>query len=102
MSEFNRGHAVIVGTGGDLPNTVDGAKAVASIVTSPGRCAYPSGQVSVSIGEQATRERVLAAFDLLATSTDPRSTAVVYFSGHGYRWPLHRGSPISSLLTAMT
>jgi len=85
MSTFKQGHALVIGVGADLPGTVDDAGALAGILTAPGRCAYPPGQVQRLTGENATRDRILSALDTLAESTSPESTALVYFSGHGYR-----------------
>ena len=83
MSTFNQGHALVVGVGGDLPGTVDDAEALADVLTVPGRCAYPPGQVQTLTGPAATREAVLAGLDRLA-GADEEATAAVYFSGHGY------------------
>ena len=90
MATFNQGRALVVGAGGDLPGTVDDAEALAGILTDPGRCAYPAGQVQTLTGPAATRERVLTALDALAQSTNPQSansqsTTIIYFSGHGYQ-----------------
>jgi hypothetical protein len=82
---FDQGHALIVGVGADLPNTVDDAQGLADILKDEGRCAYPPEQVHTRTDENATREAILTALDQLAQSTDPQSTAIVYFSGHGYR-----------------
>jgi hypothetical protein len=82
---FARGHAFLVGVGGDLPNTVDDAVGLAGILRDTGRCAYPPGQVHELTGGRATRATILTALDELARSTDSQSTVIVYFSGHGYR-----------------
>ena len=82
---FTNGHALLIGVGADLPNTVDDAVGLANILKDGERCAYPAGQVHVLTGEGATRNHVLAALDTLAQSTNAQSTVVVYFSGHGYR-----------------
>ena len=82
---FTDGHACIIGIGGDLPNTVDDAIGFAKILTDPERCAYPVEQVSLLTKEQAKREHILTALDRLAQSTTPDSTAIIYFSGHGYQ-----------------
>jgi hypothetical protein len=84
MATFDQGHALVVGAGGDLPGTVDDAQAVADILVSAGRCAYPTGQVMTLTDKAATREAVLAGLDKLAKAR-VESTVVVYFSGHGYR-----------------
>lgn len=85
LLSFSEGHALIVGVGGDLPNTVDDATGMAEMLRDAGRCAYPPDQVHLLTGEDAGREQVLAALEELSQSTDPQSTVVVYFSGHGYR-----------------
>lgn len=83
--KFTSGHALVVGAGGDLPNTVDDAAGLAAILKDAERCAYPPKQVHLLTGEQATRDAILAALDALARSTTPESTLLFYFSGHGYR-----------------
>ena len=85
MAVFDQGHALVVGVGADLPNTVDDATGLAGILRDPARCAYPADQVHLLTGEDATRERILSALDVLARSANSGSTVVVYYSGHGYR-----------------
>ncbi len=84
-TQFTDGHALLVGVGADLPNTVADANGIADLLLDPGRCAYPPGQVTVLTGEGATRAAVLAALDDLAAAQRPDDTVIVYFSGHGYR-----------------
>ena len=93
--KFNQGHALIIGVGADLPNTVDDAVALAGLLRDPARCAYPPEQVHLLAGERATRDAFLSALDALARSTNPRSTVVVCFSGHGCRVasPVGMGKP---------
>ena len=85
MSTFTQGHALLVGVGADLANTIDDAKELNAILTDDERCAYPPGQVQLLTGEKATRADVLAGLDKLAQSAKPDSTVIVYFSGHGYQ-----------------
>jgi hypothetical protein len=85
MSVFEKGHALVVGVGADLPNTIDDAKGLAAILIDPGRCAYPPGQVHLLTGGEATRDGILAALDTLVQSAAGDATVVVYFSGHGYQ-----------------
>ena len=85
MTAFRQGHALVVGVGADLPNTVDDAVGLADMLQDAGRCGYPSDQVQLLTGEAATRERVLGALDVLSRSADAESTVLIYFSGHGYR-----------------
>ncbi len=85
MSTFTEGHALLVGVGGDLANTIDDAVEMNAILTDEERCAYPKGQVQLLTGEKARRADVLAGLDKLAQTAKPDSTVIVYFSGHGYQ-----------------
>jgi hypothetical protein len=85
MTWLDQGHALVVGVGGDLPNTVDDAVGLAAILRDPSRCAYPSDQVHLLTGKQASRASILSELDSLSQSTTDESTVIVYFSGHGYR-----------------
>jgi len=85
MVEFKLGHALLVGVGGDLPNTVEDAQGLAAILRDSERCGYPREQVHLLTGSHATRLAILDALDHLAHDTDETSTVVIYFSGHGYQ-----------------
>jgi hypothetical protein len=86
MSEkFTQGHAVIIGVGADLPNTITDAAGLADIIKDPDRCAYPEAQVHLMAGAAATRDNILKRLELLAQEADANSTVVFYFSGHGYQ-----------------
>ena len=93
MTIFDQGHALVVGVGADLPNTIDDAIGLAEILQDPARCAYPPDQVRTLTGEQATRAAILSALDDLARLPVSQSanfpisqpTVLVYFSGHGYQ-----------------
>jgi len=82
---FQDGHALLVGVGGNLPNTVLDAEGLAGILKDPERCAYPPGQVHLLTGPQATRQAILDGLDALVRDTAEQAMVVVYFSGHGYR-----------------
>jgi len=82
---FDQGHAIVVGVGADLPNTIGDAVGLTEILRDPERCAYPAGQIHLLTGEGASRNAILAALDTLAQSTNSQSTVLVYCSGHGYR-----------------
>lgn len=84
-TQFTQGHALLVGVGADLPNTVDDAKGIADLLLDSGRCAYPPDQVTVLVGENATRGHILTALVRLVQTSGPDDTVIVYFSGHGYR-----------------
>ncbi|MBI1295315.1 caspase family protein [bacterium] len=98
MTTFTQGHALLVGVGGDLPNTVDDAKGIAELLLDPERCAYPPSQVTLLTGQDATRARVIDGLTQLAQRTGPNDTVIVYFSGHGYRL----ASSIGTLYFLMT
>jgi hypothetical protein len=77
--------ALVIGVGADLPNTIADAKGLAQVLTDQARCGFAPAQVTALTGEQATRAGILAALDHLVQTADPDSTAIVYFSGHGYQ-----------------
>lgn len=81
---FSPGHALFIGVGADLPNTVDDAKALANILRDPERCAYPPDQVRVLTEDGADRGKVLTALEELVARADSELTTIVYYSGHGY------------------
>ncbi|HEX3254054.1 MAG TPA: caspase family protein [Pyrinomonadaceae bacterium] len=82
--KFVQGHALLVGAGGDLPNTVKDAQGLASILRNDRRCAYPKTQVRTLTGAKSGRAAVLDALDELS-KLQPDSSVIIYFSGHGYR-----------------
>ncbi len=63
MSTFTQGHALLVGVGADLANTIDDAVELNAILTDEERCAYPKEQVQLLTGEQATRADVLVGLE---------------------------------------
>lgn len=81
---FDSGYALIVGVGADLPNTMQDARGLATVLKDEGRCAFPAGQVRPLIGDDANRAKVLAGLEELAKVPGDASV-IVYFSGHGYR-----------------
>lgn len=84
---FKQGHAIVVGVGADLPVTVDDATAFANLLRDSTRRAFLPSQVQLLTDETARRDSILAALDWLADSTNPDTTFVVYFSGHGMEFP---------------
>jgi hypothetical protein len=83
--ELAHNRALVVGVGADLPNTVADAKGLAQVLADSTRCGFPPANVAALTGEQATRAGILDALDRLIQSAAPDSTALVYFSGHGYQ-----------------
>jgi hypothetical protein len=82
---FPGGHALVVGVGADLPDTVTDARAIASILRNPARCGYPEDQVRELTSDDATRAALLGALEEIADATVGSDTVILYFSGHGYR-----------------
>ena len=84
-SYFTNGFALLIGVGGDLPETVKDATALRDILISPQRCAYLPEQVKLLTKDQANRQGILDGLDWLINSVnrDVNAAAIVYFSGHG-------------------
>lgn len=85
-SSFVHGHALLIGTGGDLRVTIDDAQRLRRVLTEA--AAYPSTQVELLLDTQATRDNILAAFDRLIARVkdEAEATAIVYFSGYGIKY----------------
>lgn len=86
---FDKGFAVVVGVGNDLPATVNDAHGIAQHLTDPEFCAYPQENVRLLTEQRASKQGILDALAWLADQTraNPDATAIVYFSGHGARTP---------------
>jgi hypothetical protein len=107
--KFSQGFALLVGVGGDLSNTAIDAQGMADILVDESRCAYPQSQVKLLTQTTANRQTILDALDELAGSTNPESTLIFYFSGHGYRvshpavgdtfWLMANGYDVNNLTT---
>lgn len=82
---FLHGHALLIGVGADLPETVADATALHDVFVDPKRAAYPQAQVDLLVQGKATRENILNTFDafIARVNADPNATALVYYSGHG-------------------
>jgi len=85
MPLFTQGHALIIGAGADLPNTITDAQGLAAILKALQRCAYPPEQVQVLVDEDASQRHILTALERLEHLSTIESTVIVYFSGHGYQ-----------------
>lgn len=88
---FKNGHALLIGVGADLPETVVDATAINNILVNPNRAAYPGEQVTLLREQTATRQNILDEFEKFTTSVnnDPAATAMVYYSGHGGEFERH-------------
>jgi len=91
---FHRGHALLIGVGGDLPCTIRDVEGLRDILVNPERCAYPPDQVRLLTEENASVESIRAELKRLAKVIEKDrqgSTVVVYFSGHGGYVKSHEG-----------
>jgi hypothetical protein len=83
---FHRGHALLIGVGGNLPCTIRDVEGLRDILVNPERCAYPPDQVRLLTEENASVANIRGELKRLAKviEKDKRgSTVIVYFSGHG-------------------
>jgi len=94
-AQFKNGYAVLIGVDENyvdkwaLPDVLKDIKALAEVLTHPKRCAYPADNVKVVVGQKATRQGILDGLEWLRESiqgdTSGNATAVVYYTGHGWR-----------------
>ncbi len=81
---FSAGKALLIGVGGhDIPNTIDDASGISDILKDPERAAYHPENVNLLVGEATTRKGILDALDNLVKKSEPDSTILLYYSGHG-------------------
>ncbi|MCE7988706.1 MAG: caspase family protein [Caldilinea sp. CFX5] len=91
--QFSHGYALLIGVDQNsvldwaLPAVARDVEALRAVLVHPQRCAYNEAQVKLISGAAATRNNILAGFDWLQAclAGDPAATAVVYYSGHGWR-----------------
>jgi CheY-like chemotaxis protein len=93
---FAHGYAVLIGVGHtryeprwSLPVSVRDAQAMRQALIDPALCAYLPEHVRLLHDEDADATAIYASLRWLAeqTSAAPDATALVYFSGHGWRGP---------------
>lgn len=92
---FAHGHALLIGVDQNarprlaLPVVARDVAALAAVLTDPQVCAYPPAQVETLTGPAVTRDGIFDALDRLRARIDADTsgdaTAVVYYSGHGWR-----------------
>lgn len=91
--QFSHGYALIIGVDQNsvldwaLPAVARDVEALRDVLIHPQRCAYAEAHVKLISGAEATRQNILAGFDWLqeCLAQDAAATAVVYYSGHGWR-----------------
>lgn len=94
-SQFSSGYALLIAVNENsvpkwsLPIVGKDVDALAQVLTHPERCAYPQGNVKVVSGKNATRQGILDGLtwltERLRADTNGNATAVIYYSGHGWR-----------------
>ncbi len=89
LQTFDVGYALVIGAGADLPVTIGDATALRDLLVRPGYCAYPPGQVTLLVDQNATKTNILAALDDLRVKVAavPDATVIIYYSGHGIESP---------------
>jgi hypothetical protein len=93
--QFANGYALLIGVTENqvarwaLPDVAKDIAAVAGVLRSPERCAYPNANVKVVTGPEATRQGIMEGLDWLGQRIQAagggNATAVVYYTGHGWR-----------------
>lgn len=92
--QFKNGYALLIGVNQNnvpawaLPDVAKDVDAVAAVLTHPDRCAYPTENVRVLLGEAASRNGIIGGIkwlrERLQSDASGNTTAVVYYSGHGW------------------
>jgi len=93
--QFIDGYALLIGVDENyvdkwaLPDVAKDIGALAKVLTHPERCAYPASHVKIVTGQEATRQGILDGLEWLQkrihADTSSNATAVVYYTGHGWR-----------------
>lgn len=94
-TEFTHGYALLIGVNENqvarwaLPDVAQDIAAVAEVLRHPDRCGYPAANVKSITGPDATRAGILDGLawlaERLAADAGGDATAVLYYSGHGWR-----------------
>ena len=90
---FTHGYALLIGVGRcayapwSLPVTVRDMQALRAVLADPALCSYPADHIRLLHDDGATRQAILDGLAWLAqqAAADPDATAVVFYSGHGWR-----------------
>ncbi len=87
---FSNGFALVIGIGSyanapklNVPITAQDAKEVAKVLKDRDSCGYPEQQVTLLNDADATRDRILQAFDAIAQKVSNSDTFFLFYSGHG-------------------
>ena len=91
---FKHGHALLIGVDKhkdpqyNLPTIKKDINALYNVLLNPELCAYEEDNILKITGEDATKQKILDGLDWLKNkvkSDQGNSTAIIYYSGHGYR-----------------
>lgn len=95
--KFTNGYALLIAVDQNsvaqwaLPDVVKDVTALRDVLIHPDRCAYNPKHVRVITGAKATRQGILDGLEWLsgqlAADKSDNATAVVYYTGHGWRDP---------------
>jgi len=80
---FEKGHALLIGVGDDLPVSVNDATAIQNILADPNLAGYPPENITILVNEEADRKGIIAGLDKLIETVDEDSTVFIFYSGHG-------------------
>ncbi|BAO56348.1 caspase family protein [Nonlabens marinus] len=83
MSSLENAYALLIGVGADLPASVRDAAAIAALLSNPEIAGYKKENIHLLTEEQATRDRILNAFDDLIDKVDENASVILFYSGHG-------------------
>lgn len=94
-AQFSHGYALLIAVDENtvpkwsLPVVGKDVVALAQVLSHPERCAYPQENVKVVSGKNATRQGILDGLAWLAArlaaDSSGNASAVIYYSGHGWR-----------------
>lgn len=82
-STLENAFALLIGVGNDLPITVNDATAIYNILVDETLSGYKKENITLLTEKDASREKILEAFDKLKAKTNKDSSVLVYYSGHG-------------------
>jgi hypothetical protein len=93
--QFFNGYALLIAVDENavprwaLPDVAKDVAALQEVLVHPERCAYPAANVRVTKGKEASRVNILEQLewleDRIAADASGNATAIVYYTGHGWR-----------------
>ncbi|MBN1247610.1 MAG: caspase family protein [Anaerolineae bacterium] len=100
MEYFEIGYALVIGVDANkvaafaLPDVAKDVAVLREVLVHAERCAYREEHVKTITGEAATRQGILDGLEWLGEQVKamPEATAIIYYSGHGFRHGTAAGS----------